>query len=83
MSEPVEQVEPGFGAVLDEPLYTPREIAEALKVSDDYVRRLFEREPGVIFLPSPGKESKRRHRTMRVPRSVLLRLCDGCKMGTV
>jgi DNA-binding NarL/FixJ family response regulator len=59
-----------------------QEIAEALKVSDDYVRRLFERQPGVIFLPSPGKESKRRHRTMRVPRSVLLRLCDGCKMGT-
>ena len=78
-AEPLEGLDPG--AVLDDPLYTPQEIAQALRVSDDYVRRLFERQPGVIFLPSPGKESKRRHRTMRVPRSVLLRLCNGCKMG--
>ena len=78
-TERLEELDPG--AVLDDPLYTPQEIAQALRVSDDYVRRLFERQPGVIFLPSPGKESKRRHRTMRVPRSVLLRLCDGCKMG--
>jgi methylphosphotriester-DNA--protein-cysteine methyltransferase len=62
--------------VLDDPLLTPQEIAKTLKMSDDYVRRLFEREPGVIFLPSPGKESKRRYRTMRVPRSVLLRVCE-------
>jgi len=62
--------------VLDDPLFTPQEIAKALKMSDDYVRRLFEREPGVIFLPSPGRASARRHRTMRIPKSVLVRVCQ-------
>jgi hypothetical protein len=69
-------------AVLSEPLFTPKEVADALKMSADYVRRLFEREPGVVFLPSPGKASHRRYRTMRIPKSVLNRVCSLCVEST-
>jgi hypothetical protein len=74
-------------ALLDEELFTPREVAGALKVSEDYVRRVFEREAGVIFLPSPGKASRRRYRTMRIPKSVVDRVCSqsqrGCMMPSL
>ena len=58
-----------------ERIYTPQEVAERLKVTAKHVRGMFEREPGVIFLPSPGKVSKRRYRVMRIPENVLCAFC--------
>ena len=53
--------------------YTPREVAEILKVSTDTVLRKFTTMPGVIDLGSPEDRSKRQYRTLRIPREVLER----------
>ncbi len=42
--------------------FTVAEVAKMLKVSPDTVSRLFEDEPGVIDLGSPGRLHKRRYR---------------------
>jgi hypothetical protein len=55
--------------------YTVAEISQMWQLSPDSVRRLFEREPGVLALGSgrsPG--CKRRYTTLRVPESVLARV---------
>jgi hypothetical protein len=55
--------------------YTVAEIAQMWGLSQDFVRRLFEREPGVLVL---GQErtryGKRRYRTLRIPESVVERV---------
>lgn len=56
-----------------EPFYTPKEIAERLKLSTDKVIRLFEKEPGVMIIQNEGARYKRRYRTLRIPESVLER----------
>jgi hypothetical protein len=48
--------------------YTPKEIAERWKVSDETVRRIFLREPGVVQI------RRRTNILLRVPENVLLRL---------
>jgi hypothetical protein len=53
-----------------EPHRTVKEIAESWKLSEDAVRRIFEREPGVFVLDNPGSPVKRRYRTLRIPKSV-------------
>jgi hypothetical protein len=64
-----------------EPFYTPKEIAERLKLSADKVIRLFEKEPGVLVIENLGTPWKRRYRTLRIPQSVLERFtrlhCNG------
>lgn len=56
-----------------EELLTVAEVAAALKVSSDTVTRLFEDLPGVIVFGRPKEtRSKRRYRTLRIPRSVLV-----------
>jgi hypothetical protein len=51
--------------------YTADQVAEAWGVSADTVRRLFEQEPGVLVIePPPGRYSRRRYRTLRIPASV-------------
>lgn len=59
-------------AVLDRHL-TVEELAEQWKVSEDFVRRLFLHEPGVIVFchPRPGR---RVYRTLRIPVSVAARV---------
>lgn len=54
--------------------YTPREVAEILKVSTDTVLRKFSTVPGVIDLGSPEDRRKRQYRTLRIPREALERL---------
>ena len=51
------------------------ELAELWGVSDDFVRRLFAHEPGVVvfYKYRPGK---RTYRTMRIPSSVAARVHD-------
>jgi hypothetical protein len=50
--------------------FSPSELAEVWKLSEDTVRRIFEREPGVLIFENPEKASDRRRRTMRIPASV-------------
>jgi hypothetical protein len=57
---------------VDVRLLTPLEVADRIGASPDYVRRAFQDVRGVVYLPSPGKASKRRrYRVMRVPQAVL------------
>jgi transcriptional regulator GlxA family with amidase domain len=53
--------------------YSVEELAEAWGMSDDFVRRLFLREPGVVvfFNHRPGK---RVYRVLRIPESVAQRV---------
>ena len=53
--------------------YTPADVASILKVSTDTVLRKFSDYPGVIDLGTPERKSKRRYRTLRIPREVLER----------
>jgi hypothetical protein len=55
--------------------YSPAEIAKMWKLSADTVRRLFEREPGVLVLSDPRPtRRKRRYTTLRIPENVLARV---------
>jgi hypothetical protein len=54
--------------------YTPREVAEILKVSTDTVLRKFSTVPGVIDLGVPENGRKRQYRTLRIPHEVLERV---------
>ncbi len=53
--------------------YAPVEIAKTWSLSADVVRRLFEREPGVLVVGGQTR-GKRRYATLRVPESVLERV---------
>jgi hypothetical protein len=53
------------------PFHTPAEVASILKVSTDTVMRKFSDYPGVIDLGTPEHGTKRRYRTLRIPRPVL------------
>jgi hypothetical protein len=59
---------------LPEKFYTVRELATEWRVSEDTVRRLFEKEPGVLVLGDSSPRRKRRYRTIRIPASVLERV---------
>ena len=51
------------------------QVAEMWGLSEDSVRRLFEREPGVLVLePVRSRYSRRRYRTLRIPESVVDRV---------
>jgi hypothetical protein len=47
------------------------EIATAWNLSEDVIRRLFSKEPGVLVIGRRTKSTKRRYRTLRIPQSVL------------
>jgi AraC-like DNA-binding protein len=50
------------------------EIAQAWGVSPATVRRLFEREPGVLAVSTGNGRHKRRYTTLRIPESVAERV---------
>jgi hypothetical protein len=55
--------------------YTVAEIAALWSLSDDAVRKLFEKEPGVLVLgESHPRRGKRRYTTLRIPECVLERV---------
>lgn len=54
--------------------YSPSELAELWNLSADTVRRMFEREPGVLVFENPVRSSSRRSRTLRIPASVAERV---------
>jgi len=52
--------------------YTPDELAQLWTLSPDTIRRIFEREPGVLVLDLA--KGRRNYRTLRVPESVMQRV---------
>ena len=64
----------GAKGVFAERHYTVTEVAEMWSLSKDAVRRLFQKEPGVVVLTKPVRGSKRRYTTLRIPQSVLERV---------
>jgi hypothetical protein len=59
--------------VITERHYAPQDLAQLWDLSADTVRRLFEREPGVLVIEQTGNRA-RRYRTMRIPESVAARV---------
>lgn len=53
--------------------FSVEELADLWKMSDDFVRRLFLHEPGVVvfYRQQPGR---RVYRTLRIPESIALRV---------
>ena len=49
------------------------ELARLWAMSEDFVRRLFEKEPGTIVFCNPRKGT-RVYRTLRIPQSVAMRV---------
>ena len=58
---------------LEERHFTVPELAESWHLSPLVVRKLFEREPGVVIFTQP-KANKRVYRTLRIPESVAKRV---------
>lgn len=52
--------------------FSPDEIGEMWGLSADTIRRIFEREPGVLVLDL--SKGRRNYRTFRIPESVALRV---------
>ena len=62
------------GSRLFERHFSPAELATQWNLSEDTVRRIFEREPDVLIFENPERISSRRRRTMRIPESVAERV---------
>jgi len=60
--------------VVSERHYTPDELGELWALSADTIRRLFEREPGVLVIEHQRPRGTRRYRTLRIPESVAMRV---------
>ena len=54
--------------------YSPAELADLWGLSSDTIRRLFEREPGVLAIGDRNPRRKRRYVTLRIPESVAARV---------
>ena len=54
--------------------YSAAQLAEQWSLSEDTVRRIFEREPGVLIFENQERISSRRRRTLRIPQSVAERV---------
>ncbi len=61
-------------------LLTVREVAAILKLSTDSVSRRFASVPGVIDLGSEESFSKRKYAVLRIPKPVLERYINSCKV---
>jgi hypothetical protein len=69
------QIREGPPLPCEERHYSVRQIAELWELSDDAVRKIFDREPGVIAIGvSRSNGRKRRYVTLRVPKAVLERV---------
>lgn len=71
----------GFGrqgspgeAPFEERHYSVGEIGQLWSLSNDVVRKLFEREPGVLVIGDFHSRGKRRYTTLRIPQSVAERV---------
>jgi hypothetical protein len=55
-------------------VYTPRELAELWKLSENSVRRLFQDQSGVFVMGDSNPRGKRGYSTLRIPQSVAERV---------
>ncbi|MBI4873391.1 MAG: hypothetical protein HY822_02020 [Acidobacteria bacterium] len=55
-------------------IYTPTELAERWKLSEQSIRRLFQDEAGVLKIGGGGARGKRAYVTLRIPRAVVERV---------
>ena len=62
------------GGAIFEKHYRPEELATMWAVSADTIRRIFEKESGVLVFERQRKKTARRYRTLRIPESVALRV---------
>lgn len=65
---------PGPVGVSLERHFSPDQIGEMWGLSTDSVRRIFEREPGVLIIERDPSHKARRYRTLRIPQSVAERV---------
>ena len=54
--------------------YTPGEVAGLWHFDVETIRRLFDKEPGVVVLQALAKKGKRPYKTIRIPQTVLDRV---------
>jgi len=54
--------------------FTPEQLGELWSLSGDTIRRLFEKEAGVLVIERSSKIGRRRYRTLRIPESVAERV---------
>ncbi len=54
--------------------YSVREVAEFWGLSGNTIRRIFEKEPGVIEWGMAERRFTRGYKTLRIPESVMLRV---------
>jgi hypothetical protein len=66
---------------IEEPVFTPEELAERTKLHVSTIRKLFADQPGVIRLGHAGSRGHRRYFTLRVPRSVAVRVFGSMTVG--
>lgn len=70
---PSEKAETAPGLVIER-YYTVGEVSEVLKMSQDWVRKTFQTEPGVLVIGDGGTPHKRKYVTLRIPESVVRRV---------
>ena len=54
--------------------FSVAEVADLWNLSQDFVRKIFQKEPGVLILGGQGSVRARRYTTLRIPESVLQRV---------
>ena len=74
VSAHIESFSSASSDLANEKHYSVIEISKLWALSQKTVRRIFEREPGVIEWGSNETRHKRGYRTLRVPETVLLRV---------
>ena len=65
----------GAGSVPLDPLtrmYTPRELADLWRLSEQSIRRMFQDRPGVLKIGSGNPRGKRGYVTLRIPAGVFI-----------
>jgi hypothetical protein len=70
----ITEVRPPASGPAFEKHFAVEDLAEIWGLSGDTIRRLFEKEPGVLVIERCTKSRARRYRTMRIPESVALRV---------
>lgn len=57
-----------------ERMYTPRELADLWRLSEQSIRRLFQDRPGVLKIGDSNPRGKRGYTTLRIPGSVVVQV---------
>lgn len=75
-ANPTRLSEAGAGGVPSpfERFWTPRELAELWRLSEQSIRRLFQDEPGVLTFGSGGRRGCRTYVTIRIPGAIVERV---------